>query len=286
MAARLLVAPQGKSYLSGWAGAFFATSLIAAGAAYAISVNRVDYSPYRLIDEALIIDPINNPEWNEAATTLYLDPSGFSGTDVATVTIPEYIQGDSLAQAVGAGSQDLVNAVEAQYTAGDISAQEPLYIFGYSQSAVEASMAEQQLYADGIPSADLHFVLVGDSASAEGGFLNSFIASLPEWLQQYETQALLNAGIGDVLGATTPDNYYPTDVYTLSGDGWANWDDGANVLGLVSTHLEYLGLTPAEVATATVSAVDDMTTYLTINSADVNGWDALWDGLMIAESGL
>jgi PE-PPE domain len=267
------------------ASTIFAASSILAGLAILTPTSHVSHAHYRLIDEALIIDPINNSEWNEAATSLYLDPQGFSGT-VSTLTIPEYIHGDSLAQAVGAGAQDLVNAVEAQYNANDISSSDPLYIFGYSQSAVDASMAEQQLADDGIPSSDLHFVLVGDSASADGGFLNTFISSLPAWLQQYETEALLHAGIGDVLGATTPDNLYPTDVYTLSGDGWANWDDGANILGMVSTHLEYLGLTPAEVSTATVSAVDDMTTYLTINSAGVNGLEALWDGLMIAASGL
>jgi PE-PPE domain len=203
---------------------------------------------------------------------------------VTTLNIPEFIQGDDLAKAVGIGVQDLVNAVETQYNAGAIDATEPLYIFGYSQSAVEASMAEQQLADYGIPSSDLHFVLVGDSASADGGFLNTFISSLPEGLQQFATNALENAGVGDVLGATTPDDLYPTDVYTLSGDGWANWADGANMLGMISTHLEYLGLTSAEVSSATLSAVDNLTDYFTINSAGIDSLPALWDGLMIAMS--
>ena len=59
----------------------------------------------------------------------------------------------------------------------------PLYVFGYSQSDVVMGMAEQQLYDYGIPQGDLDFVMVGDSASAEGGFLNAYVDSLPTWLQ-------------------------------------------------------------------------------------------------------
>ena len=146
-------------------------------------------------------------------------------------------------------------------------------------------MAEQQLSDYGIPSDDLHFVLVGDSASADVGFLNTYVESLPTWLQPFATE-MLEPKLGDVLGATTPDNLYPTDVYTLSGDGWANWDDGANILGMLSTHLEYLGMTSAEVNSATLSLVDGLTNYFTINSADVNAFDALWDGLIIAACAL
>jgi hypothetical protein len=262
--------------------ALFAAGLLVAGSAYSMPISRVVHSDYVLVDEAIIIDPIVNQEWNDLATNLYLDPLGFNGT-VTTLNIPEEIAGDDLEQAVGVGVQDLVNAVETQYNAGAIDTADPLYIFGYSQSAVEASLAEQQLANYGIPSSDLHFVLVGDSASAEGGFLNTFVESLPTWLQQYATETLAPQ-LGDVLGATTPDNLYPTDVYSLSGDGWANWDDGANLLGMVSTHLEYLGLTSAEVNSATLSVVDDLTDYFTINSADINNWSAAWEALMMAVS--
>jgi hypothetical protein len=107
--------------------------------------------------------------------------------------------------------------------------------------------------------------------------------SLPAWLRPFATETL-QPQLGDVLGATTPDNLYPTDVYTLSEDGWANWDNGANILGMLSTHLEYLGLTPAEISSATLSAVDDLTNYFTIDSSGVHGLEALWEGLMIAVS--
>jgi PE-PPE domain len=263
-------------------GAFFAVGSIAAGSVISTPMSEIFHSDYVLTSEAIIIDPIVNQEWNDAATNLYLDPLGFNGT-ATTLNIPEYIQGDDLEKAVGVGVQDLVNAVETQYNAGAINATDPLYIFGYSQSAVEASLAEQQLANYGIPSADLHFVLVGDSASADGGFLNTFVDSLPTWMQQFVTETL-EPQLGDVLGATTPDNLYPTDVYTLSGDGWANWDDGANLLGMLGTHLEYLGLTTADVNSATLSVVDGLTDYFTINSANVDGLSALWESIMIAVS--
>jgi hypothetical protein len=262
-------------------GAFSVASLLVAGSAYLTPVSDTHRYDYALTGEAMIIDPVVNQEWTDAATNLYLDPLGFNGTTIS-LDIPEVVRGDDLEQAVGIGVQDLVNAVETQYNSGAIDATDPLYIFGYSQSAVDASLAEQQLADYGIPSSDLHFVLVGDSASADGGFLNTFVDSLPEWLQQPATEAL--AKLGDVLGATTPDDLYPTDVYTLSGDGWANWDDGANMLGMISTHLEYLGLTSAEVNSATLSLVDGLTDYYTIDSADVNGLSALWESLTIAMS--
>jgi hypothetical protein len=279
--AEFLARAVGKSSAARRITAFLAVTLVATGSVFSLPIRHACHCDYVLTSEGVVIDPIVNQEWTDAATDLYLDPQGFNGV-ATTLDIPEVIQGQDLAQAVGIGVQDLVNAVEAQYNAGAIDATDPLYIFGYSQSAVDASLAEQQLAAYGIPSSDLHFVLVGDSASADGGFLNTFVDSLPQWLQQLATQSL--AKLGDVLGATTPDNFYPTDVYSLSGDGWANWDDGANLLGMLTTHLEYLGLTSVEVSSATLSLVDGLTDYYTINSADVDAWAALWEGLMIGVS--
>jgi hypothetical protein len=263
--------------------AFFAVPLIAGGTAYSITANGVYHYDYKLVDEALIMDPVVNQAWNDAATSLYLDPLGFNGT-VTSVDVPEVVPGDNLDQAVAAGEQDLIGAVEAQYNSGAISPTDPLWIFGYSQSAVVASLAEQQLADYGIPSSDLHFVLVGDSASGYGGFLNTFVDSLPPGSQQLATEMLADYGDGAVFGATTPDDLYPTDVYSLSGDGWANWDNGTNIAGMFTDHLEYLGLTPAEISSATLSSVEHLTHYFTIDSADINGSSALWETLMIALS--
>jgi hypothetical protein len=265
-------------------GAFLTAPAIVAGAVYLALSSEVHRYNYKLTtDEALIIIPVDNAEYAQFATNLYLDPLGFDGTPT-TINIPEVIQGDSLDQAINVGVKDLVNAVEAQYNAGAIDAADPLYIFGYSQSSVEAGLAEQQLADYGIPEQDLHFVLVGDSASADGGFLNTYLDSLPESSRQFVIDMFNQFGAGEILGLTTPDNLYPTDVYSLSGDGWVDYANGANDLGMYTDHLEYLGLTPTEVGSATLSLAAGLTNYWTINDAAVNSWEALWTQLMMAVS--
>jgi hypothetical protein len=275
--------------------ALLAGPAIFAGALCLTATHNVRHYDYKLIDdEALIIIPVENPEFADAAANLYLQPSGFElepdYANVSTLNMPEVVQGGGLDDAISQGETSLVNAIETDYDngAGDISATSPLYVFGYSQSDVVMGDAEAQLAADGIPSQDLVFVMVGDSASAEGGFLNTYIDSLPSWEQPLMTQAFDQFGAGDVLGDVTPTGLYRTDVYSLSGDGWANYDDGANNLGMYSDHLEYLGLTPTEIASAGQPVIDGTgqfaTDYFTIQDSMVNSLEALWTQLQIAFS--
>jgi hypothetical protein len=270
--------------------ALLAAPSLMAGAAYLTPTHNVQHLDYKLVDEALVIIPVENQEFADAAANLYLKPSGFDLTpdysNVSTLDMPEVVSGGTLDDAVNQGVAQLVQAIETEYDGGqgDISADSPLYVFGYSQSDVVMGMAEQQLHADGIPQGDLDFVMVGDSASAEGGFLNSFIDSLPTWLQPYVTEAFDEFGAGEVFGQVTPDNLYPTQVYSLSGDGWSVYDNGANDLGMYSDHLEYLGLTSQEIASAGAPITDGMTEYFTIQDSMVNSLEALWAQLQIAVS--
>jgi len=276
--------------------ALLAAPTLMAGAAYLTPSHNVQHLDYKLVDEALVIIPVDNPEFADAAAKLYLQPSGFDLTpdysNVSTLDMPEVVQGGTLDDAVSQGEAQLVQAIEAKWDVGqgDISAENPLYVFGYSQSDVVMGDAEAQLHADGVPSNVLDFVMVGDSASAEGGFLNSYIDSMPTWLQPYVIEAFNDFGAGDVLGATTPTGLYATQVYSLSGDGWANYDNGANDLGMYSDHLEYLGLTPQEIGTALTAGptLDGMgqyaTEYFTIQDSMVNSLEALWTQLQIADS--
>jgi PE-PPE domain len=267
--------------------AFLAAPTFMAGAAYLMPMHEVQHLDYKLVDEALVIIPVNNAAYADAAANLYLQPSGFEITpnygNVATLDMPEVVSGGTLNDAVNQGVQSLVSTIEADYQAGDM-ADGPLYVFGYSQSDVVMGMAEQQLHADGIPQGDLHFVMVGDSASAEGGFLNAFIDEMPASWQPYIVDAFKEFGADEVLGQVTPDNYYPTDVYSLSGDGWTNYDYGLNDAGLFSDHLEYLGLTSQEIASAGAPVVDGLTNYFTIQDSMVNSLEALWTQLQIADS--
>jgi PE-PPE domain len=229
-------------------------------------------------NDALVLIPAENQLYADVANALYLQPNGFDGD--ATVFITPSVGNE--VQNVVPGVQALVQTIEADYTAGDLSSTAPLYVFGYSEGAVEEGLAEQQLHDFGIPQGDLHFIMVGDSASAEGGFLNSVIDSLPESEQQPTTELFAQLGLtAPVLGATTPDNLYPTDAYSLTTDGWTDWDGGANTYGMFTDHLEYLGLTPAEIATAT-ETTDGLTHYYTIDDTNVNDLEALYNQALLA----
>jgi hypothetical protein len=257
--------------------ALVAAPLAIGAAAYFASVNNIFHPDYAFASDALVLIPVANQEYADAAASLYLEPNGFEGT-ATNFIIPET---SGLIRSVELGVHELVQAVETQWQAGDFSAADPLYIFGYSQGAVVASLAEQQLADDGIPENALHFVMVGDSASAEGGWLNTFVDSLPEGLRQFATDTLKLLGASPILGLQTPDDLYPTDVYTLSGDGWASWDNGTNIPGMFIDHLAYLGLTPDEIGSAT-EFTDGLTNYYTIDSVDVDMTSALWNTTELA----
>jgi PE-PPE domain len=268
--------------------ALLAAPPIVAGAIFLMPTHRVVHAEYKLVDEALIIIPVDNQDYADAAAKLYLEPSGFEAapdlSNVSTLDMPEVVSGGGLDNAVNFGVNELVTTIEGDYQAGEISADNPLYVFGYSQSSVVMGMAEQQLHDDGIPKEDLNLVMVGDSSSAEGGFLNSFLNEFPASWQPYIVDIFKDFGADEVLGQVTPDNDYPTEVYSLSGDGWANYDDGLNNAGLFSDHLEYLGLTSQEIASAGAPVVDAMTEYFTIQDSMVNSLEALLTQLQIADS--
>lgn len=263
---------------------------IIAGSILLTSIHRVAHAEYKLVDdEALVIIPVDNPAYADAAANLYLHAAGFhvdpDYTNVSTLDMPEVVSGGGLNNAVDYGVNELVGAIEADYQAGDM-ATGPLYVFGYSQSSVIMGMAEQQLaaYDNGALLPDLNFVMVGDSASAEGGFLNTFLNEFPTSWQPYIVDVFKDFGADEVLGQVTPDNYFPTEVYSLSGDGWSVYDNGLNNAGLFSDHLEYLGLTSQEIATAGAPVVDGMTEYFTIQDSMVNSLEALLTQLQIADS--
>lgn len=228
-----------------------------------------------------------------------------------------------------ATSQDIVSAVEAEYAAGNMSATDPLTIFTYSQSAMAMSHAEAELMAAGIPQADLHLVMIGDGSTAAGVATNIY-TDLEELFGGGTTPADIAAGKdptdallyfvnegqfapagteyaghllngAGTLNSVTPDNLYPTTIYTINTDGIADWQGdwdaalaqdngntwdalGSAVYHFLTTHLEYLGLTPGEIAAGTTT-VDGLTTTDLI--PDPTDWAPAWaTGLSdIASSG-
>ena len=217
-------------------GAALCSAAVAlAGAANADNSNFLSGST-----DALILGPTGIPTPDAAyiagAEDLYLNPNGYDGAAATTLplTTPETYD---FTTSVTQGEQDLINAVVADYAAGDMHCttaglcSDPLTIFTYSQSSAIAALAEQQLAADNIPTEALRFVMTG----------------------------------ADTLGV--PDNLYPTDVYNIDGDFWVlpgtlgtTWQD---ILDAMALHLAYLWLTPAEIDSA-APVVEGMTTLFDI----------------------
>src|ERR1700739_3318002 len=92
--------------------ALLALPSIAAGAAYLALTHNVLHADYKLVDEALIIIPVENAEYVQDATNLYLDVVGFDGGTVNTLEMPEVVAGGTLDDAVHHGVQNLVTPSE------------------------------------------------------------------------------------------------------------------------------------------------------------------------------
>lgn len=266
-------------------------------------------------DTAIILggttEPMPSTAFAQTAENLYLHALGFDGgatsstvcdmiaTDpcsapLQVLTTPELIQQGPSSLT---GADDVVLAVENEFKAdpGAFSAEHPLTIFGYSQSATAESIAMARLEADGIPQADLHFVFIGDPSLADTGVWPNIVADLDGIFGTSLTNTLLtDIGLDGVLGNVTPDDIYPTTIFTLAGDGVADFQPDFNDGGLLepfirlfTTHVEYLGLTPEEIANATTT-VDNLITNVDIPDTfnDTTAWlTAVFEG-GAANSGL
>jgi PE-PPE domain len=167
----------------------------------------------------------------QTAEDLYLHPLGFDdgatsstvcdmvGTDpcaapLQVLTTPELIQQGTSSLT---GADDLTLAVENEFNAdpGAFSAEHPLTIFGYSQGATVESIAMTQLAEAGIPSADLHFVSIGDLSLPVDGVNSNLVPDLDSLLGSSLTNTLVNFfGLNGILGNVTPDDLYPATIYT------------------------------------------------------------------------
>lgn len=214
--------------------------------------------------QALILGPTGIPDpavwylpgYIPTVDRLYLEPLGFPSdgtiTPLITPETPDF--GPSISK----GVTDLVNAVEADYTSGTISAGDPLTITAYSQSTVIVSQAEPILAADGIPSADLHFVLLGDAASPTGILNNPLGIAVDDLF-----------GWQNLNNTETPTNLYPTDVFSEPKDFWADTSNDTNLASLIYgffDHGDYMGVPESVVQTALAGGVtDNLTTYYTLD---------------------
>ena len=297
-------------YIGAVCATFGVASALNSAAAYADAGDALAGS-----DTALILggtgEPMPSTEFAQAAEDLYLHPLGFDdgatgstvcdmiGTDpcaapLQVLTTPELFQ-----QGPGsfADADDVVLAVENEFRAdpGAFSAEHPLTVFGYSQSATAESIAMTRLEADGIPSDDLHFVFIGDPSTPVTGEWLDLQPILDSTVGASTTNDLINLfQLSSVLGVVTPDDLYPTTIYSFDPDPIANFpqavqSDGVNgaLLNVFGTHVEYLGLTPSQIADATTATEGDLT-FVNISDSGVNNLDAELTALFehgVADSG-
>jgi PE-PPE domain len=199
--------------------------------------------------------PIPPESYVAAADTLYLEPRGFTGSPQALDTPEGFypttgVNSLTVDASEAQGARILDSAITGQIAGGNVDAANPVVVFGYSQSSALSSMTMQQLYDQGVPTDDVHFVLVGDSAAPNGGLLERFDNPVGSDLSV--------PSFGITFGDPTPDNLYPTDVYTLEYDGYADFpqypidplSDLNAFAGMIYEHLTYLNLEPGQIQDA------------------------------------
>jgi PE-PPE domain-containing protein/PE family protein len=140
------------------------------------------------------------------------------------------------------GVTELDNAIRL---ALPIPAGGPISVLGYSQSSIIASLEMPKLIAEGYTPGQILFNLLGDPANPNGGLIARFPGlDLPS--------------LGLTFGTSTPSDLFPTNVYTLEYDGFAdfprypiNFLSDLNALaGIVFIHGTYPTLSAAQLGQA------------------------------------
>lgn len=243
----------------------------------AVQLTGVDTADSPLGDgTALIVGPSGIPippeRYLDAVEQLYLAPRGFTGT-VQAVDTPEALEPITGVKSLpfdtseAQGQQILDTAILNQIATGNVDAENPVVVFGYSQSSVISAQLMQELASQGVPSDDVHFVLVADESAPNGGSLSSF--DIPVGAHPSVP------ALGVTFSGAQPNDLYPTDVYTLEYDGFADFPrypiDELSTLnalfGVLFQHVTYADLTPEQIQDAIqlpTSAADTLTNYYVI----------------------
>jgi PE-PPE domain/PE family len=238
----------------------FAQALAAASSAYAgaeaaaqtlLGQSLMGGGPTAAANIALVMGPsglpLPPPSFVNAVNNLYIQANS-PGALAQVLYTPENlfptspgIYAMTFDQSVSQGVAILNGAIFQQIAAGNT-----VTVFGYSQSAVIASLEMQNLAA--LPPSQrpginqLSFVLVGDPMNPNGGLFERFTGlSLPS--------------VGLTFSGATPDNLYPTTIYTREYDGYADFPrypidlpaDLNALFGVAFLHGNYANLTLPQV---------------------------------------
>ncbi|MHA7651994.1 PE family protein [Mycobacterium sp. ML4] len=142
---------------------------------------------------------------------------------------------------VAEGVQILDAAIKQQLAAGNNVA-----VLGFSQSSIISSLEMRALNPSDTPSAlPLTFTLLGNPMNPNGGLLARF-------------PGLVMGSLGFTFYGATPANSFPTNIYTIEYDGFADFPQyPINILadlnalaGIYYVHGTYADLTPAQIDSA------------------------------------
>ncbi|MCQ4361958.1 PPE family protein [Mycobacterium gordonae] len=213
--------------------------------------------------------PMPGPLFVDLANTLYIQRSVPGAVARALIT-PESlypitgVRNLTFDPSVAQGVAILHSAVTQQLADGN-----NVHVFGFSQSATIASLEMSRLAASVAPPtpAQVSFTLLGNPSNPNGGIATRFPGvSLPAF--------------GVSSSAPTPDNLYPTKIYTLEYDGIADFPRyPLNVLSVLNAvlganyvHPNYLFLTPEQIDAAiplTNTVGPTMTEYYMIRTENL-----------------
>jgi hypothetical protein len=216
--------------------------------------------------------PIPSQKYVDSFDQLYLEPRDFTGTAQPLFTPEGFypvtgVKSLTVDASEAQGLKILDSAIQHQIAGGGVNAENPVVVGGYSQSSQISALLMPQLADQGVPSDDVHFVLLGDPSAPNGGLV-----------ERFDVPAGSNPSIpslGITFTGAEQSDLYPTDVYSLEYDGFADFpqypidflSDLNALLGIFFEHLGYLGLTPEQINDATqlpTSAADTLTNYYMI----------------------
>ena len=216
--------------------------------------------------------PIPSTSFINAVNNLFIQPN-LAGTIASGLVTPEQtypftgVKSLTADASVSLGVQILHDALQPYLAAGN-----PVGVFGYSQSATIASLVMAQLQAAGVPSSAVHFVLIGDPMNPNGGLFARFAGlQLPS--------------LGMTFYGATPADAYPTTIYTVEYDSFADFPRyPLNFLSVLNalqsqTHFSYTTLTPAQIESAVQlpTSGPTQTTYYMIPTTDLPLLDGVRD---------
>lgn len=269
---------------------------VAGGVLAAAPVHATNAAVKLLADTAFFVGPTilstPSPTFAQTAADLFLHPLGFDvGVDPAACVVGvgdcdaplRILSTPALVQqghSSFVGAAEIVRAVHAELNANPdaYDADNPLWVFGWSQGATAGSIAMAQLEHDGVDPQLLHFVFIGNPVGADtasegmGGVSSS----------DFFDTALLS-------GVQTPNNWFAVTDYTIPGDPVTD-PTSTSELGLFYEHMMYLGLTPDQVANH-LATTDGAITDIDISGdfdqfgAWMNAWShglvdsGWWEGL-------